>query len=116
MSELGDAVAMRKRATLLLLALTPVTVLAAEGPGANLALGKPYTFSKPTNYRQCSGPSDQIDLTDGKYTEGAPGEFWVQQSTVGWGWLHSRHVSITIDLGRVEPIQGLSYSTAGGWG
>ncbi|HJN19272.1 MAG TPA: discoidin domain-containing protein, partial [Armatimonadota bacterium] len=90
--------------------------VAVAEPGANIALGKPYTFSQPTNYSKCGGPSDSTDLTDGVYTDGEPGAFWVTPTTAGWGWLHTRHVWIMADLGRVEPIAGVSFSTAGGWG
>ena len=92
------------------------TPSSTAGVGQNLALGRPYTFSQPPNYRKCGGPSDSTDLTDGTHTQGDPGAFWVTDTSVGWGWLHTRHVSITVDLGNVEPIQGVSYSTAGGWG
>ena len=78
-------------------------------PGPNIALHKPYTLEPLPTYGDCADPGDATQLTDGVCTEGY---FWVQPSTVGW--LHSRPVVITLDLGRVEPIAGLSYSTAAG--
>ena len=77
--------------------------------GRNIALGKPYTFAKKPNYGYCTDPGDATQLTDGEYSVGY---FWVQKSTVGWsrGW----PLSVTVDLGRVEPIAGVSYSTAAG--
>jgi len=86
-------------------------LLAAEfsPPGPNIALHKPYTLEPAPNYGDCADPGDATQLTDGVYTEGY---FWVQPSTVGW--VHTHPVVITIDLGQVEPIAGLSYSTAAG--
>lgn len=88
-----------------------------EGPGGtagtspssvNIALGKPYTFSVAPNYSYCTDAGDLTQLTDGEYTTGY---FWVQKGTVGWT---NRSPVITIDLQAVEPISGLSYSTAAG--
>ena len=78
-------------------------------PGPNLALHKPYTLEPSPTYDDCSLDPDRTLLTDGAYTEGY---FWVQKSTVGW--VNSRPVIVTVDLGQVEPIAGLSYSTAAG--
>lgn len=76
--------------------------------GENLALGKPYTMTKPS-YRLCMDPEDSIQLTDGVYTQG---HFWTRKTTVGWGG--RRPALITIDLGRDQPIKGLSCNTAAG--
>ena len=86
-------------------------------PGPNLAAGKPYTLEPRPNYADCYGncteDPDRTVLTDGVYTEMTrKGRFWMAKTTVGWV-LH-RHVTITVDLGRIEPISGLSYSTAAG--
>ncbi|MEI6502169.1 MAG: discoidin domain-containing protein, partial [Armatimonadota bacterium] len=78
-------------------------------PGPNLALHKPYTVSETANYVDTADPEDAIQLTDGEYSTGY---FWVQKSTVGW--TRVAPVQITIDLGKLEPIAGVSYSTAGG--
>jgi len=61
------------------------------------------------NYRYCTDPGDATQLTDGKYTEG---HFWTQPTTVGWSGVAP--VWITLDLGKVTPIIGCSYSTAAG--
>ena len=82
---------------------------AAEQPGKNIALGKKYTLSPAPNYRYCTDPGDATQLTDGKTTKGY---FWTQQGTVGWS--HVPYVAITVDLGRVEPIGGVSFRTAAG--
>ena len=76
----------------------------------NVALGKPYSWSRKPSYPLCTDEGDTTDLTDGLRTAG---HFWVQKSTVGWQ--HPRGVvSLTIDLGEVEPIMGAAFSTAGG--
>ncbi len=76
---------------------------------ANIAMGKPYEFSPPPNYGLCTDAGDKTQLTDGAYTEG---HFWSRQSTVGWGQYSPPLV--TIDLGAVQPICGVSYNTAAG--
>ena len=77
--------------------------------GKNIALGKTYTFNKESKYNFCADEGDTKQLTDGQYSVGY---FWVQKGTVGWS--HGSPVIITFDLGKVEPIAGLSYSTAAG--
>jgi len=76
---------------------------------ANIAKGKTYTFNTLPNYDLCSDPGDSVQLTDGIYTAGY---FWTQKTTVGWN--RKRPVVITIDLGKIEPIRGVSYNTAAG--
>lgn len=78
-------------------------------PGPNIALGKPYTMRPAPNYSYCTDAGDAIQLTDGEYTTGY---FWVQKTTVGW--THAAPVVITLDLGQVEPISGISFNTAAG--
>jgi len=75
---------------------------------ANLALHKPYTMPAP-NYQLCTDPDDATQLTDGQRTTG---HFWTSKTTVGWS--SSRPIEITIDLGKVQPVGGISVSTAGG--
>lgn len=77
----------------------------------NIALGKPATFSAAPNYALCTDANDAAQITDGNYTAGS-GQMWSQTSTVGWS--HVNPVVITIDLGRVQPIAGASFSTGGG--
>ncbi len=85
------------------------TLLPFVAPGPNIALGKPYTMSKKPNYGLCTDAADKTQLTDGVYTKGY---FWTQKSTVGWNnaFLHR----VTIDLGKVEPICGVSWNSAAG--
>jgi len=81
---------------------------AAHRLGANIALGKPYTLSRP-DYRHCTEPGDATQLTDGAYSRGY---FWTQKSTVGWG--RGRPAFVAIDLGEVRAIRGVAFSTAAG--
>lgn len=81
----------------------------AAQPGENMALGKKYTMSPAPAYPHCTDPGDVTQLTDGKITEK---HFWTQQGTVGWSGVP--YVEITVDLGRVEPIGGVSFRTAAG--
>ena len=107
--------ARRPLPVLLVLLLGGLTVCAAQPatgftpPGPNIALNKPYTLDPSPNYGDCTLDPQRVVLTDGAYTEGY---FWVQKTTVGW--VNTRPVAITLDLGQVEPIAGLSYSTAAG--
>ena len=90
--------------------------MAAAGAGGaelppglvNIALGKPYAFGSPPNYGLCTDAGDTAQLTDGVYTKGL---FWSEKSTVGWG---GQRVAVTVDLGTVQPIRGVSYNTAAG--
>ena len=82
----------------------------ADRPGDNIALGVNYTIDPRPNYGLCSDPGDLEQLTDGLYTDGY---FWIHKSTVGW---QEKTPSIfTLDLGAVQPIRGVSFSTAGGF-
>ena len=83
-------------------------LLAAPQP-ANLALGKKYTLKPSPRYSYCTDPDDRVQLTDGVYTKGY---FWTQKTTVGWQY--AVPATITVDLGQVEPINGVSYNTAAG--
>lgn len=77
----------------------------------NIALGKPYKVDPNPNYPGTAPPGGK-QLTDGIYTPEA--EFWKAKSTLGWDL--KRLITITIDLGKVEPIRGVSYNTvAEGW-
>lgn len=91
----------------------------AQSQPINIALGKTVTFSAPPNYSLSNDPDDIKQLTDGKYSSLGPLQeventraIWVQKSTVGWSKVMP--LIITIDLGSVQPISGVSYSTAAG--
>lgn len=78
-------------------------------PGVNLAKGRKYTMSRAPNYKLCTDPDDDKQLTDGVFTEGY---YWTQKSSVGWQ--NAGRVEIIIDLGAVEPIRELGIGIAGG--
>lgn len=100
---------MKSPLTTMLAALLTATCSQAQDTAlGNLALGKPYTLSKPS-YRHCTDPGDATQLTDGVYTKG---HFWTQRTTVGWAGGATRF--ITIDLEKEEPIAGVTFSTAAG--
>ena len=82
---------------------------ALAAPFENIALAAPYTLDPNPSYALCSDPGDFRQLTDGVYTTGY---FWAQESTVGWA--NAKTVIITLDLGEVKPIRGVSLNTAAG--
>jgi hypothetical protein len=90
----------------LVLLIAPWAATAADGD--NLALGRPYTLSPAPNYALCTDPGDAVQLTDGKYA--GPDTFWGQPATVGWS--ATNPIRITIYLGAVKSIAGVSFSTA----
>ncbi len=74
----------------------------------NLALHKKYNSSVSPNYsRESISYTSESALTDGVYTKG---HFWSQTSTVGWQG--GMEVTITIDLGKTEPIAEVDFNTA----
>ncbi len=83
--------------------------VSAPAAGTNVALGRPYRLEPRPNYAHCTDPGDAGQLTDGEL---AKGHFWTQKATVGWN--HEPMVQITVDLGRVEPVGGVSFRTAAG--
>ena len=91
-----------------LLAFVAGAALVRAAP-ENVALHRPYTLSPAPDYGYCTDPGDAVQLTDGVYTEGY---FWTQKSTVGWN--SALPALCTIDLGRVEPIRGVSWNCAAG--
>lgn len=72
----------------------------------NIALYASYTLEPASNYTTDSG----THLTDGVYSSNAV--IWVDPNTVGW--VHTKYIIVTIDLGSVKPISGISYSTGSG--
>ncbi len=80
--------------------------------GQNIALNKTYTMTPDPNYSLCTDQGDISQLTDGIYYTGAS-SFWTQAAyTVGWNWISSPEINI--DLGSVQPIEGISFNTAAG--
>ncbi len=97
------------------LLLTPIfcsfstDVMATDTLGENVAQGVSYTIEPRPNYSHCTDPDDATQLTDGKTTSDY---FWTQQGTVGW--TRAQFVTVTLDLGQVQPIAGVSLTTAAG--
>jgi hypothetical protein len=90
----------------------------ADQPVLNVALGKTYKFNKTTpttafepNYHLSTDPEDKTQLTDGRYGAGGNNLLWTQKEALAW--TRQPIVSFTIDLETIEPIDGISYSTAG---
>ena len=86
----------------------------------NLARGKECKFLTPPDYQLCTDENDKFQLTDGKFDGGRM--WWKKEVCVGWRNsdpnkpknIKERPVGFTIDLGKVEPIQGFMYSTCAG--
>jgi hypothetical protein len=100
------------RAALILIVVLALTFAAVDAQAAdlpqNLALGRPYTLSPAPNYGLCTDAGDKVQLTDGKHA--GPEMFWGQPAAVGWA--ASNPVQIIVDLGAVESIGGVAFSTA----
>ncbi len=84
-------------------------------PGPNVALHRSYTLDPRPNYQYCTDAGDATQLTDGQYAS-QPGSLWVQPGCVGWQRpsLGPHLVTITLDMGEIVSIAGLSFSTAAG--
>ena len=77
----------------------------------NIAFGKKVTASPKPNYQHCKDKNLQ-QLTDGKYVKGK--QAWVEKGTVGWRSAMGRNINITVDLGKIYPIEGFSFNCAAG--
>ena len=103
----------------LALALTAISTSNAGEPvqplaGKNLALGKSATFSLEPNYSYSRG-GDETDLTDGEYWQaGGKKGFWTDTGTVGWQFGRKPGAMITFDLGRISPIDSVSFDSSTG--
>jgi hypothetical protein len=89
--------------------LTPVRADAPPEVGDNLALSKSYRLFPAPNYRLCTDPGDAQQLTDGQTTDRY---FWTQTGTVGWQSV--AFATVTVDLEEIQPIRGVSLTTAAG--
>ena len=94
---------------LVLAACTSMTTAAETAKLENIARGAKYTLSPGPNYSYCTDPGDTGQLTDGRSTAEY---FWTDKGTVGWSG--AKFATVTVDLGRVEPIGGVSLTTAAG--
>ncbi|MFA5865890.1 MAG: dockerin type I domain-containing protein [Phycisphaerae bacterium] len=80
----------------------------------NVALHRPYTWNVAPSYSLCTDSGDSTQLTDGVFSPSDPmWMFWTSMSTVGWvdG---TGAIVLTLDLGQLEPINSISFRTAGG--
>lgn len=93
----------------LLLASLVLPSCAQNTEHENIALHRPVTFSAPPNYGLTKDADDAKQITDGVYTKG---KLWTQKTSVGWE--EKTPVILTIDLGMVQPIGGVSFNTAAG--
>jgi len=112
--RLREAFSCWARAFAVLAALAAAAAVAEEatspqGGGENVALGAKYTLWPRPSYSHCTDPGDATQLTDGQSTGDY---FWTQKGTVGWQ--HVQYATVTVDLGRVEPISGVALTTAAG--
>ena len=82
-----------------------------EDPSENIAVGASYTLEPGPNYGLSSDAADYEQLTDGVHLQ-TQESLWGQLSTVGWQ--DKSPVSITLYLGAVMPIRGVSFHTAAG--
>ena len=94
-------------ALVLIVLLCAASVMAQTGE--NIARGCKVIFDKTPNHPKTRDDGDAVQLTDGEYTEG---HFWSQKTTVGWAGRSP--IIMTIDLGKVQPISGISYNSAAG--
>jgi hypothetical protein len=96
---------------------TPATSHAATQP-ENIALGKSVTLSTPSTEPYTKDKS-AVQLTDGQYAgndydaENQTATLWVQKGALTWR-VGKDPIIVTIDLGEIKPISGVSYSTAAG--
>jgi hypothetical protein len=89
--------------------LMPVQAATPPEAGDNFALGKSYRLYPAPNYRLCTDPGDTRQLTDGQTTDRY---FWTQTGTVGWQSV--AYATVTVDLEEIQPIRGVSLTTAAG--
>lgn len=94
--------------SIIALLILPQLTVAIPIHSKNIALGKPYTLEPKPNHPVSVGNDNASRLTDGLY---ASNILWEQKGSVGW---ISKYAIITIDLGEVQSVDGVSYSTAAG--
>ena len=80
----------------------------------NLALGKAYKFDTPPSYALCRDSGDVVQLTDGQMQKNPKGAFWTCKETVGWSVGSCGARTITLDLGKDEPLKGFAWNYAAG--
>src|SRR5436190_7998726 len=106
----GNVRSGRGAEALVLALLLSVSAEPVRAQPQNLARDCSYTMTPAPNYPATTDAGDDLQLTDGAYTAWNP--IWLRPSTVGW--VNAAPVTIVIDLGRVQAVSGISYSTAAG--
>lgn len=92
-----------------LAAVFSIGPMPCSAQSANLAKGRPYSLTPRPNYALTTDANDDVQLTDGTYSTST---IWTRASTVGWS--NAAPVTIVVDLQSIQPIAGVSYSTAAG--
>ena len=98
--------------------LSAITTERAVAQPVNIALRKSVTLSTPSTESYTKDKS-AAQLTDGKYSgkdydeENKTSTLWVQKGALTWR-TRNDPIIVTIDLGEIKPIAGVSYSTAAG--
>ena len=80
--------------------------------GANLAEGKPYTVSEPSNDNWGAGDPEGKKLTDGVVGPPAAGGVYPMYSL---GWNAGQKPEITVDLGSTQTCAAFRVDAGGGW-
>jgi len=101
------------------LPLATVSLAQTQPSGVNIALHQKVQVEPRSNYA-FTKDRDPQRLTDGIYAstkaqwdeKHQTSSLWVQDGALSWA--HKKPVIVTIDLGKVQPIAGLIYSTAAG--
>ncbi|MFQ6097648.1 MAG: hypothetical protein ACE5O2_07965, partial [Armatimonadota bacterium] len=104
-------------AWLLIAMLLAASAMAQEprdlDPLQNVALGKTVTYCPAPGYRLTArGDTDPTDLTNGELTKRKDLHMWFESSAVGWSY--AGRVNLSVDLGRLEPIDEVAIRFLGG--
>ena len=84
--------------------------LVAGAGAVNLARSRPYTWSRPPQYRACTDPGDAAQLTDGRLAKND--YIWLDRACVGWELQTGDIVTWTLDLGSTCALDSVVVRTA----
>lgn len=85
-----------------------------KAPGKNIARGKPYAFIGSPSLNETKDEGDAVQLTDGVYVP-TDKFMWFYKEALAWPRPKPNRVSgVIIDLGQVQTIGGMSFSTDSG--
>jgi hypothetical protein len=96
----------------------PLALLVAGGAAwlphaavaSDVALGRPYQWTRPPSYARCTDPGDSIQLTDG--SRAGSDYIWLDRRSVGWDASVGDAIGICIDLGRPCQLDSVVVCTA----